>query len=1206
MALVFETVIDNKRAQAGLKQFESMYDATLRKLQASGRMTGGFGGLNATLSRLDGGRIGTLNQATGQFEKIFGISNKLNQSLDKTTSLFNAGLGIGGALGAIGLLTGAFTKAIEKAQKFQTAHLAIAATLASSYNVVDQKGRPVEGAEAFQYTKGLAQKFNQEIIKRQAKNILVYEEQLGAFQSSVAAGARKGLTANQVLDVSEQAAVVAKTLGLRGEEIANASRLLMGGGVNVGRSTIGRALGVSNADITGKKGDELVDFLQGKMRGFKSAEPDFAKSIEGIISTLESKFDMLFAKVGKRFMANIAPALESFGDALEGSDGERFADSLAALFTNTAKAMETIAKSPAVPILMKFMEFIANNIDKMIGMVVGAKLAQFVASTVGAVKILSQSLRDLTVGASGVAMSMEKASGSVAKFGVASAATAAVSGAAGAVGGMAGGGASTLAEAEALAAGAFGGLGGFAKPGGIGKMALTAAQQKALQNTRMRGRAGLMGTFLGQNVAGDLKGNFAAWQAQQLQMNALAGAAGAYGMSGAAGGLGTRMMGGLGKMGAYGKMLLPKMLDGLLYGSMASMGINALSSSKGWDKSELGGALTSALSSAAMTALTLKPLLQIPGGAIPYAALVAGSAAYSGVNSSMNYNRKLEDDSRSSLRDTDQNAPEGAKLVAMRKRMADLNRTLVTGKRANVDDQGISNADPGFWLPIWSDITGKGIGETGGLADANIGSKGKKALQKEREDLKKKLNDFKERGKLSLASPERAAEENLIEADKRLEIANLGYGNDYEKMQLGFEKQRAEIAKMAEEGKLTDDQERKLLNDAKIRFGDQLQGYALNREAGKAALDLSPVSGAKRRGLLGIEQEYLGKKETLGKDYEPMLKKAKDNFLKTFDEPLKRLEIAMQNLSLGVSSENVEEQAQLAFKAVKEKVREAVEVYKTMSKAQGAKLIDQADAQRLATIEEDQYRMANQSYGTSASDRILGASRSRIFQAEAGQQQAVLSSGGRNFMSGVWGLASDFAGKRGTMRPDMYRQYQINQLQEMQYQMPNQRLEQQNSVIGLQQRQLQNKTWNWNLTSLDQFQSSMADQIVKSRAAAKRGPISANDRLEAAQKAYDLQAKQAGNEKKIIESALKRAQLDLPKIESDYATAMQAVTARLNEMLGDKGSGDGKGETGEPDGNGVVINISDIKAGITEADIDKWMPQIRTKLCALAKRDGSR
>jgi hypothetical protein len=265
------------------------------------------------------------------------------------------GLGIGAAVGGMALLEQGLSRSIRKAKEFQTATLAIAATLGSIGSWQGAGGRSLPQSQQAQRNMWEAERYRQTILTRSAKNILTFDEQLQSFQSGLAAGARKSLKPDQIMKLTEQTAIVAKTLGLRGEQISNASRLLMGGGVNVARSTIGRALGISNADISTRSGPELERFLKSKMRGFDQMQSQFEGSIEGMVSTLEAKIDVLSARAGAKFMKGISPTLKQIGMLSEptrdqfdkGAAGqEKFTKSLK-IYQQQSKTMNTLVDAAA-------------------------------------------------------------------------------------------------------------------------------------------------------------------------------------------------------------------------------------------------------------------------------------------------------------------------------------------------------------------------------------------------------------------------------------------------------------------------------------------------------------------------------------------------------------------------------------------------------------------------------------------------------------------------------------------------------------------------------------------------------------------------------------------------------------------------------------------------------------------------------------------
>lgn len=292
--------IDTGAIAPGLRQVENLVDASMSRIQAR---------VNAVKGPAMAGGVG--------MHTDFRMANREASGLVKTLTgvgSLSTGLGIGAAVGGVALLEQGLERSIRKAREFQTATLAIAATLGSIGEwKVGPGGKPMSQGQQAQRNMWEAEKYRMKILERSAKNILTFEEQLSAFQGGLSSGARKGLNPNQVMKLTEQTAVVAKTLGLRGEQIANASRLMMGGGVNIARSTIGRALGITNADISTRQGPELERFLNKRMKGFEQMQGQFENSIEGLSSTLEAKIDVMASRIGEKFFKGIAPTIKQIG-----------------------------------------------------------------------------------------------------------------------------------------------------------------------------------------------------------------------------------------------------------------------------------------------------------------------------------------------------------------------------------------------------------------------------------------------------------------------------------------------------------------------------------------------------------------------------------------------------------------------------------------------------------------------------------------------------------------------------------------------------------------------------------------------------------------------------------------------------------------------------------------------------------------------------
>lgn len=387
MEPILEFGYDDSRARLGIESFADYVTAKAEALNKA---------LSAVRPSNAGDGMGMARYA-GDISKLEGAAGKANikvsgllASLDHMGSVFTGGLGIGIAVGGLALLEKALDKSISKAREFQVAQISIAAHMTSAFKDMSG-GKVLPDKEAFDANLNYAKKIQMELLKMSTQNHLTFGEQVGAFQASISAGARKGLNIDQILALSNQAAMVAKAIGLHGQEIENASRLLIGGGVNVSRSAIGMNLGVTNADLATRRGKDLFNFLSERTKGFKAAQETFGKSIEGMISTLESKIDVAASRIGMKLMTVLSPDLKKFTDAIGGpqdltqnagesnaafskrvADAKKNADeldqvidSLTTTFHNLFTAVETVARSAAFHDLMGILATLAKYADKI-------------------------------------------------------------------------------------------------------------------------------------------------------------------------------------------------------------------------------------------------------------------------------------------------------------------------------------------------------------------------------------------------------------------------------------------------------------------------------------------------------------------------------------------------------------------------------------------------------------------------------------------------------------------------------------------------------------------------------------------------------------------------------------------------------------------------------------------------------------------------
>lgn len=1242
MPILLETGVDNSGLRAGLRQYETMVDAAVARVSAK---MGAAGKGLAAGARFSVAGMTQLGQASTHMERVLNVSGRLNASLDRMSGMFNNALGIGATIGGLMLLEKAFGRSIEKARQFQTAQLAISATLMSGYNIKDAKGQTVTGPQAFAFSQQQAQKFNAQIIERQAKNILTYEEQLGAFQSSIAAGARKGLAPQKVMELSESAAIVAKTLGLRGEQIANASRLLLGGGVNVGRSAIGRALGVSNQDISTRSGEDLEKFLKTKMRGFMDPQmqKQFATSIEGVLSTLEAKFDIFWAKVGGKFMKKIGPELEKFGKALEGPGAEKFASTIAQLFMSIFKAIETVVKSPAIPILMKFIQFLASYGDKIIIGMVLLKLAGIIGTVGAGVANFTGFLNKLGTQAAETATAIDATTAAIER-------NAAAAGGASMMGGVP---VVTRMGGKAAATAAIAGEAGAAETA-----LLSAAQQAAVIKMMQKGTPqaiaqarGVASGMLQQRFrTGQLtnpnyttpygmspvaKGELDTWLLAQEGAVAGTGVAAAQAAS-LSGRAGAWMKGGGLKTAGAG------LLKGAMYGGLAYTGIKMGASAVGLDKG-LPGAATDALAAGAGVGLTV-------GMVNPIAGVIAGLIATVG---------KFMLNLRSMVIEADQEFKNAAKALGALRKKYPLAAHVVDLRERQTELQAML---AGKTPTILTERTLRGQLAAIPKEIKETRQKGIQAAIKKRQAENLAFVSDTTKGDIA----------KVLEYNKQAgEEAAGGYGfiRMLQRKYFDFATKAAEIRKnlieghirlidkdliaLAKQGKpieqLQQTQAHRLIEEARQKMFDEQQGIRLQRKQALAIGDTRPIEGEYKRGRLAVQQQVLGQKEILGADYAKTLKAATANYDLMFNKPLKKIEQQIQGLSLGVDSENVLDSARLAFRAAREKIRALVEQFRRtgegLTKEQGDKMLRQQAEQLAARTMTEQWRQAHDATGG-----IMGRARSEILEKEMM---------GRGLMAGVSQLpqtASAYkaiAGIEQQRRADMLTPGQFQEFRQKSLQQAKQdifdrwqtaemdkrqmRIEGAMQPLQFEQAQMQAQQAGMDKAKFlrtqltpqgeqleQQAQQEAArqfreEQIAKLEREGKSREYAPDweDRVSAIKKGMQQQfrqleineelGKQTEQLNKVMEDQKNAVNAikwkELSKVVDDSISGLQAITDYQNTGKNVKAN---KGLENTESGPGPTFQFQIGDNKITFKDIDAWMPQIKDALCKLASQTGSR
>jgi hypothetical protein len=361
-----------------------------------------------------------IEQMAVSMERLATSSGRLDSVMTKMGRTLSSGVGLIAIAGGFATLERAFDRAIKKAEQFQTVTISIGASLQSAYKFVGgQSGKELSGKDSFLAAMDKAQAVNTEILKRQAKNILTYEEQVRSFQAGILPGAKRGLTQGQTLDVSERLAIVAKSAGVSGERIPQEVRLALGGGANISRSIIGRLLDIKNKDLEGKKGDDYVKFIGERTKGFGEASGVMSTSIKAQISTFTSKLDVMLAGVGQRAFGQIGPMLQQLSAFLDKGGANKLGDAMANTFSALFKILQNIVQSGALDVIAKFLNLISSFGGELVIIAALGKLAGLLGGLRGLAGSFTMGLRDMAVQAEATAVGLEKDAAAMTEVGAA-------------------------------------------------------------------------------------------------------------------------------------------------------------------------------------------------------------------------------------------------------------------------------------------------------------------------------------------------------------------------------------------------------------------------------------------------------------------------------------------------------------------------------------------------------------------------------------------------------------------------------------------------------------------------------------------------------------------------------------------------------------------------------------------------------------------
>jgi len=1236
--IVFDASINTAGMAAGANQAEAIINKMAAQVQAK------VATMNKVMGTITMGGLTGLNTFGGYInsaEKAINVTGRLSQALNRMTGIFNGGLGIGIAVGSLAALVGGFTKAIEKARDFEVAQLSIGATIQSAYKIVDKYGKELRGPDAFAIAQREAKYLNRDIIERQRKNILTYEEELQAFQAALMAGSRKGLNLKKVLDVAEAAGIVAKSTGAHGEEIGHAARLILGGGVNVSRSRIGQLLGLSNQDIKGKQGQEYYDFIMEKMKGFTAPEmtKSFSESIEGITSTLESQFDVFWARVGKGFIDKVTPAMQKLGDFLDGPGGDQLSDSFTKLFTGMFEALEKIAGSPAIPLLMKLFEFLAQNADKIVIVAALTKLVQILGAVGGATKELMAFFGGLGAKATEASRAVDKLAASNANLAKAEASVMAAGGgrAIGPIAAKKAAAQAALREEEAILAG----MGPLAMMPAAGAIGLTDKQRKALANMPLAKRDAAAGKFMAQNLNMEAFARMEqeiemvrTWQMAQVAKVAELRAASNVRVP-----LGERMATGWANMKMAGAAALPMLgkmggnaLKGVLITQLGDFILpENITNTEAWNMAQWGipigyglapaipGLITKSkqLGPMSTTGLLKSAGTKIAGGA----SSLWGSAAatIAGAGGGLAGLKALGGITLSGAGALA--AVAGVPLIgigsiiAMHHYARSMNKAFEQEAEATKAAADIVEAYPVAAEIAKTKRQRQMLAEDlkAGLTESRSGlnledGRGERFLKNYDEKLKK----LQKENKFAAIEPD-----NLVGRGKQMEaqakylatLAGVGYGPEQFGRQLRAESalRKAKIEQMYIDEQITDAQKTKLQTEVDNWAKDQRTKESIDKKRLEASLKAPSLQNKLSEGLLGVEAAMLPWKSKLpAEEYQKFLATAKKRFEEDFNMPLKKTEQEISALSMGVSSENVAESVKLAYKATELKLKEMRDVSQEVK--------DKVLKQRFAQMEVDlalfQDAMHNQSFGRTDIARIYGRGDQQLHLASYKRQQMLAGAANMNMLQQALAFGEDIQNARSVLAPEQLWQYAQNQYRNTRSNIKSQffNMGEQRWQLEMQARQAATaaRTWNWNLTDFDQMAMDFARKQAAWEEAERRGPIDYEDLLEMARQELRDQKSAADHASAQASKALQEFNTKFPtgQVAEDFNKAMEAATKALNDLADDIGRGQAKGETGRTTNN-FDIKI-DPKVGLTDKEKVSLAEEVKQRICRELRASGSR
>ena len=139
-----------------------------------------------------------------------------------------------------------------------------------------------------------------------------YQEIIDALSGTLPMLLAKGMSVKQAYDVNLGVASVAKLINLNPGQVLQEARDLAQGSITAGHSQVANAIGVSNADIKGKSGEEIWSYLMEQFEKYQSVLKEYAQTPVGAFEQMQDRFSI----VAEEFVNNFAWSFKGIFDMI--------------------------------------------------------------------------------------------------------------------------------------------------------------------------------------------------------------------------------------------------------------------------------------------------------------------------------------------------------------------------------------------------------------------------------------------------------------------------------------------------------------------------------------------------------------------------------------------------------------------------------------------------------------------------------------------------------------------------------------------------------------------------------------------------------------------------------------------------------------------------------------------------------------------------